>query len=89
MSLENIRKIWVLIGSVLTALNLAFMPEWLNNLFSVEGTGYAFAAATAVITLWQFVSSRTGEAEDGEPQAYSTGEKSKVAYLLNPFKAAA
>lgn len=83
MSLENIRKIWILIGSVLTALNLAFMPEWLNNLFSVEGTGYVFAAVTAAITLFQFTTGRTGE-KPAEPEAYSTGEKSKALYWF-PF----
>lgn len=61
MNLESIRKIWVLIGSVVFAINADWIPDVVKGVFSAEGTELVFAAIGAFIALWQFTKSRTGE----------------------------
>ena len=87
MSMESIRKIWVLIGSVIFAINADWIPEIVKGVFAPEGTELVFAAIGAVLALWQFVKSRTGE---GGPSELNAEEKKvTIMYALNPFAKAA
>lgn len=79
MNLESIRKIWVMIGSVVVALNVSWIPDIITGVFSAEGTELVFAAIGAVIALFQFAKSRTGE---GKPQALTAGDKAPGMYWL-------
>ena len=85
MSLESIRKIWVLIGTLLATLSLDFIPQVVLDLFQETGTGLVFGFLGAAAALFQFVKARTGQQK--EPQQYSTGEKSKALYWLPWIKA--
>lgn len=83
MSLENIRKIWVLVGTLLAAMGASWLPGIVGDLFSAEGTDLVFRAITAVMALYQFSTKRTGKANT--PQTLSTNG-TPIGYVLNPFK---
>lgn len=81
MNLENIRKIWVLVGSVLAAIGGAWLPGVVGDLFSPEGTDIVFRAVFAIAALYQFVTKRTGQQPEG-----LKANGTDIGYLLNPFK---
>jgi hypothetical protein len=84
MNLETIRKIWVMIGSVIVALNASWIPDIITGFFQPEATELVFTALGALVALWQFVKSRTGSGDQPEALKKSAG----IGYMLNPFKAA-
>lgn len=81
MNLENIRKIWVMIGTILFALNADWIPDIIKGVFSATGTELVFAAIGAIVALYQFVKARAGQ----QPEALTTRETGYW-YILNPFK---
>jgi hypothetical protein len=70
MSPENIRKIWVVIGTLLATLNLPFIPEFVIKIFGPEGTDIVFTVIGSVLALIQFLGFRTGE--DKQPKQLRT-----------------
>lgn len=84
VKLENIRKIWLLVGTLIATLGLPWIPEIVNQLFSVEGTEIIFQAFGAIIAAYQFITKRVGD-----PEVVSAKSVNMWAYGLNPFKAAA
>lgn len=87
MNLEAIRKIWVLIGSIIASLSLN-LPPFIADLFQVEGTELIFTLLGSAITVYQFVSQRVGEQEVQDPQVQQLKNvkfSGGVMYLINPF----
>ncbi len=90
MSIENIQKLWVLLGTLVATMGFPWIPEIVNDLLGVAGTEVVFKVVFAVAGLWQFVESRTGKGKEEEGitvQMHSKG--ASTAYMLNPFQAAA
>lgn len=94
INLETIRNVYIMIGTLLTTLNLPFIPEVITNLFSPEGQvlvfdvlQLAFTLWTAAVTLYQFSAKRKGNTEG--PQPLSTNDISSPARYLLPFSKAA
>lgn len=86
MKLESIQKIWVMIGSIIVGLNASWIPDLVVDAVSPEATNIIFTAVGAVVAVFQWFKSRTG---DDKPQALRTeGEESSIAYMINPFKSA-
>lgn len=66
MSIETIQKMWILLGGILGTLSFTWLPDWIPNLFSAEGTQVVFAAINAVIAVIQFLPFRTGKKQKEE-----------------------
>jgi hypothetical protein len=93
-NLETIRKIWVLVSTLVLTISLPNMPELVTNLFSEVGTNMFFGlielgvdAYAALGLFLQFLKKRTGEDQPQALQIKSTG--AKISYVLFPWKAAA
>jgi len=84
MNLESVRKIWVLIGSVVFAINADWIPDLVKGFFSPDGTQLVFAAVGAIVALYQFAKARTGVNKGVSAQSVAG-----TSYYINPFKAAA
>lgn len=80
MNLETIRKIWVILGSLVAGF--AFVPDWIKNLFSDSGTSAVFGVVAAVLALLQFLPFRTGE---NKPAELKADKPNKLIYAINPF----
>jgi hypothetical protein len=88
MNLETIRTIWAMIGAVIVALNASWIPDIIKGVFEPEASELLFMAIGSLFSLWQMLKARRG-GTPVEPEAYRTGQKSKIWYAINPFAKAA
>lgn len=79
MSLDKIRTIWGMIGTILVMIPISSLPAWVSVLFGTEATGYVFDAIGAIFALIQLLPFRTGE---NKPAALNAHDKAKPSYWL-------
>ncbi len=85
--LDTIQKIWIILGTLIATLGMPWIPGFVTNIFSPEGTEIFFRLFGAIAGAWQFIDLRTGK---GQPsQLKSHEDPVHVAKYLWPFTRAA
>lgn len=86
-------QIWLTIGTILMAFgsHIVALPAWLPAFFQQDFVDATMLVIGALITYWQHIRVKVALApkEVNTIRLASVDQKTKTAYILNPFKLAA